>query len=466
MGKKLSRRGFLHWLGAAALALLAGACRPRTSGTPEATAPPGGTATAAAPTSAPRSPTAAATTAPPPTATVPTASPAPTSTSTPAPTPSATPVPPSSTATPEPTYPTATPRPSGPRVAIARASSYDRDLVRRQMRALLNGLGGLADIVHPGDVVAIKVNLTGGGYFQPPAGYSAVECYMTHPEVVRALGELLYEAGAAGLVIVEALFDPQSFAANGYTAVAAELGASLVDLNSPAPYAEFARFPVGAGASIYPELTLNAILRGVDAFVSAAKMKCHYSTGVTLAMKNLIGLLPVTEYRSSPDHWWRSAAHGSPEEEGTRLPRVIVDLNLARPIDLAIIDGIMTAEGGEVPRGSFSPVAPGVLIAGRNAVSTDAVAMAVMGFTPTANPPTAPFLRSDNHLNLARAAGLGTNRLADIEVVGEPIDAVRFPFHPGDQAMAPWHGRPAGRSNVPDQLALHAQAPQRTGVAF
>jgi uncharacterized protein (DUF362 family) len=444
MSQEIERRDFLRWLGAAIVSLFAAACGPRTPATPEATVLPESTATRAAPTVATLSPTLAPTASPP----APT-SPAPTSTSTPAPTSPA----PTSTSTPAPTSPaptstptpapTSTPGPVGPRVAIARADSYERDLVRRQVQALLDGLGGLSDVVRPGDRVAIKVNLTGGGYFQPPAGFSAVESYMTHPEVVRALGELLYEAGAGQLFIVEAVFDPESFPSTGYVDVASELGATLVDLNGPQPYSDFARVAVGAGASIYQELTLNALLRDVDAFVSVAKLKCHYSTGVTLAMKNLIGLLPVSEYRLSPDHWWRSAAHGTEQEVGIRLPRVIVDLSLARPIHLALIDGIKTAEGGEVPRGSFAPVAPGVLIAGKNAVATDAVATAVMGFDPTANPPTAPFLRSDNHLNLAAALGLGTNRLPEIEVVGEPIDAVRFPFHPSDrESLAPWHRLP------------------------
>jgi uncharacterized protein (DUF362 family) len=150
--------------------------------------------------------------------------------------------------------------------------------------------------------------------------------------------------------------------------------------------------------------------------------------------------MPVSEYRLSPDDWWRSAAHGTAEEVGTRLPRVIVDLNLARPIHLALIDGIKTAEGGEVPRGSFAPVAPGVLLAGKNAVATDAVATAVMSFDPRADYPASPFLHAENHLNLAAALGLGTNRLAAIEVVGEAIEDVRFPFHPSDrEAMVPWH---------------------------
>jgi uncharacterized protein (DUF362 family) len=112
---------------------------------------------------------------------------------------------------------------------------------------------------------------------------------------------------------------------------------------------------------------------------------------------------------------------------------VILDLNRARPIHLAVIDGIKTGEGGEVPRGTFNPVQPGMLIAGKNPVSTDAVATAAMGFDPTVEPPHAPFLRGDNYLNLARELGMGTNRLDEIEVVGASIDDVRYEFKPSER---------------------------------
>lgn len=187
---------------------------------------------------------------------------------------------------------------------------------------------------------------------------------------------------------------------------------------------------VGEGWLIYENFTLNHILEEVDVFVSVAKMKCHFNCGVTLSMKNLIGLVPVNRYRLSEEDWWRSALHGPGDEARTRLPRVIIDLNRVRPIHLALIDGIKAAEGGEVPRGTFNPVEPGVLIAGKDPVATDAAAAAVMGFDPTINPPAVPFLRSDNHLNLAYELGLGTNRLEEIEVVGASIDDVRYEFEP------------------------------------
>jgi uncharacterized protein (DUF362 family) len=109
---------------------------------------------------------------------------------------------------------------------------------------------------------------------------------------------------------------------------------------------------------------------------------------------------------------------------------VILDLNRARPIDLALVDGIKSGEGGEVPRGTFALVEPHVLIAGKNPVATDSIATAAMGFDPTAESTTVPFIRCDNYLSMARELGLGTNRLEEIAIVGASLDDIRYQFEP------------------------------------
>jgi hypothetical protein len=53
-----------------------------------------------------------------------------------------------------------------------------------------------------------------------------------------------------------------------------------------------------------------------------------------------------------------------------------------------------------------------------------------MGHDPTADYPTEPFIRCDNHLNLAAAAGLGTNKLDEIEVLGVSIEKAKYQFTP------------------------------------
>jgi uncharacterized protein (DUF362 family) len=316
-------------------------------------------------------------------------------------------------------------------VAIATAQDYGRDQIYAQVRDLLDAVGGLSDVVSRGDRVAIKVNLTGGTSVRPLRSVSAVESYITHPEVVRALGQLLRDAGARELLIVEAVYEWASYVQWGYEEIAEAIEAELIDLNDTAPYDDFAQTAVGDGAFIYDRLTFNHVLEDVNAFVSVSKMKNHYCCGVTHTMKNLIGLVPARFYRLSEQDNYRSAFHGEGDAFSTRLPRVIMDLNRARPIHLGLIDGIKTAQGGEGPWiGTISPIAPGVLIAGKDVVATDAVATAAMGYDPTIEPPHSPFLRSDNHLNLAHELGLGTNHLDEIEVVGPSINDVVMGFEP------------------------------------
>jgi len=339
-----------------------------------------------------------------------------------------------STAVPPSPQPTATVvQAAGPQptVAIARAASYDPKLVRQQVQALLDGIGGVSDVLNHGNRVAIKVNLTGGTTQPPLPGISEIESYLTHPEVVRALGELLRDAGVTQLFIVEAAYEPGSWPQYGYTDMAKSIDATLVDLTSTQPYKDFAVTPVPKDPFIYDKFTFNPILNEVDAFVSVSKMKCHATCGVTHTMKNLVGLVPYRFYTQSPGDQYRSGFHGTGGDPNKRLPRVILDLNRARPVNLGLIDGIWTIERGEGPWvNGVALVKPGVLFAGKDPVATDSVATAAMGFDPTTDYPNQPFLHADNHLNIAKSLGLGTNRLEEIKVVGATIDEVRFQFKP------------------------------------
>jgi uncharacterized protein (DUF362 family) len=187
-----------------------------------------------------------------------------------------------------------------------------------------------------------------------------------------------------------------------------------------------------------------------DVFISLAKMKEHATAaGVTLSMKNVFGITPNSLYGSEgvgeDKLGYRGPIHGRAEgwvqllpgekpgldnqAVGVRVPRTIVDENLARPVHLAIVDGIRTIRGGEGWWNSgIGPIDPGVIVAGFNPLSTDAVSMAVMGFDPRAPHYTAPFETRENHLLIAEQAGLGTADLTRIEVRGLSIADARTPF--------------------------------------
>jgi uncharacterized protein (DUF362 family) len=317
-------------------------------------------------------------------------------------------------------------------VAIAQAASYDPKLVRQQVEAVFDSLGGLQDVIKVGDKVAVKVNLTGGIHSAPPSAVAtAPESYVTHPVVARAVGELLRDAGAKEIYIVEAVWEWASFETWSYVAMAQDLGTKLIDLNASKPYTDYASTPVGRDWFIYEKFTFNHLLEEVDALVSVAKMKCHWLCGITQSMKNLIGLVPFRFYELKAGDGYRRGFHGPENETKSRLPRVVIDLNRARPANLSLIDGIKTVDGSEGPwNQNLHPQSPGLLVGGKNPVATDAVAVAAMGFDPTAEYPSVPFLRADNHLNIACQLGLGPNRLADIEVVGANLDDVKTEFRP------------------------------------
>ena len=316
-------------------------------------------------------------------------------------------------------------------VAIAHADTYNSKVVYERVRTMLDALGGLGDVVKSGDRVAIKTNLTGGVHWEGAVrGMTGIDTFITHPEVVRALGKLVLDAGAKELLIVEAVYEWDSFVVWGYEDVAQELGATLMDLNGTEPYSDYATVPIRGGGEIYQEFTFNHVLEEIDVFMSVSKMKCHATCGVTHTMKNLVGLVPAQFYRLDKNHSHRSGFHGPDEKSaGHRVPRVIVELNKARPIHFGLVDGIKTTDGGEGPWYELTPVTPNVLIAGKNGVATDAVATAAMDFDPAAASMSAPYVRADNHLQLAYEAGLGTHRLEDIVVVGESIANVKYKFN-------------------------------------
>jgi hypothetical protein len=100
----------------------------------------------------------------------------------------------------------------------------------------------------------------------------------------------------------------------------------------------------------------------------------------------------------------------------------------ARPINLAILDGAESIAGGEGP--SWIPgtrrCSPRALTAGTNAVCTDAVATAGIGFDVMATRGMAPFAHCDNTLELAERLGAGSRDLSRMEAAGAQIADIRY----------------------------------------
>ena len=378
--------------------------------------------------------------------------------------------------------------PSTP-VSIAKCQSYDEDLVAK-LRTMFDQIGGIGDLVK-GKTIAIKLNLTGGGRGFPP--YALGDTFWVNGKLAAAVCHLLSEAGAKRIRLLESArigLRIEDKVLDG--------GWDLNPLRSAVPNLEFENTNnIGSGKRysrlkvnsmrphIYPSFDFNHSYEDCDVFISLAKMKHHEECGITLSMKNVFGATPCSIYgddagvdgpnersrqgREAVLHFGRrQPSKSAPQElnftsdryEGHRVPRIVTDLVGARPIDLAIIDGIQSCVGGEgpwVPRSkALPPGQPGLLVIGRNPVCTDTVAVALMGYDPRQQAGKPPFkvwknrkdLKSDfqqehgdlpqygdNILLLAEAAGLGNADLNQIDVRGIPIKEAVFDF---ESHRAPW----------------------------
>lgn len=311
-------------------------------------------------------------------------------------------------------------------VAATLSDNYDQAFVKNRVEYLFESIGGISDIISPGDKVAIKINLTGGSdtaNHENLQGVDIREAVWTHPAVLRAVGELLIDSGINGndIYIVEAIWDMYSYTGFGYQDVQNYLGAQFVNLNEPAPYTDFMNVNTGSNHFFYDHFIFNRILDEVNAFISIPKMKHHYDAGLTHGMKNLVGISPLDHYMMPEQQGWRSKLHFEGGEVGYHLPRAICDLNMARPVNLVINDGIKNAVGGEGPwNPTFQPAEYGLLLAGKDPVATDSIATYVMGTNPESMEVQRPSgLYADNYLYLAKQKALGTNLMNEIELVGD-----------------------------------------------
>jgi uncharacterized protein (DUF362 family) len=344
-------------------------------------------------------------------------------------------------------------------VAIAKCSSYDEDLTAR-LATMFDQLGGLDRVVR-GKTVTVKLNMTGSPGLRVDGRAPGVTHYV-HPKLVGATAHLLGKAGARRIRFVESAWATSGpleeyLLDSGWNVrqlMAAAPGVEFENTNALGKGKKYARFTVPGGGYLFPAYDLNHAYEDTDVFVSMAKLKNHATCGVTLSMKNCFGNLPASIYgddagvdqpNENPTSGRAKTMHdggrqpsksapaelhpASSREPGYRVPHIVADLVKARPIDLEIIDGIESIAGGEGPWiEGIRRVQPGVLLAGLNAVSTDTVAAAVMGYDPRAARGTAPFQTCENTLLLAERHGVGSADLRKIDVRGVPIAGAMYRY--------------------------------------
>jgi uncharacterized protein (DUF362 family) len=244
-------------------------------------------------------------------------------------------------------------------VFIAKAASYDDDL-EDKVRAGLTELG-LGPAWVTGKSVLLKPNLVEPSREAPQIN--------THPALIRAVAEVFRGWRARDVFVAEGQGHCRDsefvLEQSGLGTVLDAERIEFVDLN----HDEMFFVPNRLRFTKLAELGLPATLRRADLIVSLPKMKTHHWAGVTLAMKNLFGVMPGVYYG-----WPKNVLHHA------GIPGSILDINAAVRPHLAIVDGIIGMEGDGPIMGT--PRHAGVLVMGTNLPAVDATTARLMGINP------------------------------------------------------------------------------------
>ena len=275
------------------------------------------------------------------------------------------------------------------RVAVLHAEHYSQrlgDILREGLRLFPLDLGG--------KTVVLKPNLV---------DYLPGNAINTHPMLVLAAVETFRRLGAKSVVVAEGPGHQRDtqlvLFQSSYQESLREEKIRFVDLNRD----ELIRTPLEASYTGMKELWLPRTVREADFLVSMPKIKTHHWSGVTLAMKNMFGIVPGSRYG-----WPKNILHWKGIQES------ILDLCATVPIHFVIADGVIAMEGNGPLNGTPRPL--GRIVLADDPVAADATCARLMGLDP----------HRVAHIRVG-ARFLGNAALARIDQVG---DTARLPTTP------------------------------------
>lgn len=236
-----------------------------------------------------------------------------------------------------------------PKLALAQGDSPE--LITKEAIALL---GGMKCFVSKGDVVSIKPNIA---WDRTPK-----QAACTNPEVVKALVELSFDAGAKEVIVMDNPTNParRTYVRSGIADASKKAGAKVL---FPNPH-RLKKIPLKGEWLNEWEVFTNFI--EVDKIINVPIAKTHSLSKLTMGMKNWLGALGGN----------RSLLH-------QKLDHVMVDLAAFFKPCLTILDAYRILIRNGPQGGRLSDVRlMKTVVAGVDYVAVDALGATFFGMTP------------------------------------------------------------------------------------
>jgi uncharacterized protein (DUF362 family) len=152
---------------------------------------------------------------------------------------------------------------------------------------------------------------------------------------------------------------------SGYRESLREEKIRFVDLNRD----ELVRTQLRASYIGMKSFWLPRTVLEADFLVSMPKIKAHHRAGVTLSMKNMLGIVPGARYG-----WPKNILHWKGIQES------ILDVCTTIPVHFVIADGIVAMQGNGPLNGTARPL--GRIVLADDPIAADVTCARLMGFEP------------------------------------------------------------------------------------
>ena len=249
----------------------------------------------------------------------------------------------------------------------------------------VNLLGGLAKYVKKNEKVLIKPNLCAIKTWDTGA---TTDPKLAEEIIIRLKGitnDILIGESNHSTITAEYAFD-----ALGYTELAKRHDVKLINLSEKSRLVELDN----KEGFFLKKIALHEELLAADMVINLPVMKTNEISLVTLALKNMFGVLPDREKAR-----FHANIHG-----------VIADINKFIKKTLVILDGRIAMEGDGPIDGE--PVELDLLIFADDPVAADCIGAKIMGIEPV----------EVEHIGLSERSGVGTTK--NIQLKGEDLNTV------------------------------------------
>jgi uncharacterized protein (DUF362 family) len=311
----------------------------------------------------------------------------------------------------------------------AQVSAIKGDNLDSMTRDAIDALGGMKTIVNKGDIVFIKPNFVSFPWAQYNNCFHNGDC--TKPEIIIAATEECLKAGAAEVIIGEGSHLPKfdwqyAVTLDGSTNLVKEAKhlsslyngkVTLACLETDSP--GWIEIP---SATPLNKIAISSLVSNADKVISIPVAKTHSWAQLTLAMKNFIGITPLSRYAQLVDNtWWNRGTfdHSSPQA----IAQVYLDIVKSIKPDLSIIDFSIGIEGDGPTRdlgGSTLNVKDRLgswaVIASKDILAADATAARIMNHD----------VKNIKQLTMGFDMGLGEDREESIAMLGEKLENLRM----------------------------------------